>query len=250
MKEIQATSADMQSRHTNTPSQLTKILLPVFMTILCAGIVLLCAVRPYEILKTYLRVAFMDSTASSSTDGSTAGLNIVETDIDTDFSGETYSSGNPVIPSYGTQCAILEADAIDLYVPVYWGSGTELLEQGACQTPASAALGGTGNSVISAHVNTFFNKLNELEVGDTVTAYTTYGRFTYTVTDLISFSSTDKSYLKQTDDDRLTLYTCEMQLLGSSSTRIGVVCELTESAFYESADDAENTDSTEEEAAE
>ncbi len=108
-----------------------------------------------------------------------------------------------------------------------------MLELGACQTPASAVLGGTGNSVISAHVNTFFNQLNELEVGDTIIAYTTYGKFTYTVTEQITFESSNKSYIKQTDDNRLTLYTCEMQLLGSSSTRVGVICELTESAFYE-----------------
>ena len=64
------------------------------------------------------------------------------------------------------------------------------------------------------------------------TAYTTYGKFTYEVTEQIQFESTSKSYLKQTDDDRLTLYTCEMQLLGSSSKRVGVICKLTDKAFY------------------
>ena len=49
-----------------------------------------------------------------------------------------------------------------------------------------------------------------------MTAYTTYGKFTYEVTEQITFDASDKSYLKKTDDERLTLYTCEMQLLGSS----------------------------------
>lgn len=210
-----------------------QILLPILITVLCGGIVLLCAIRPYEMAKTYLRIGFMDNSGTVSTTGGTAGLNIVETDIDTDYTGETAEEGDTVIAAYGSQCAVLESEAIDLYVPVYWGGGSELLEQGACQTPASVALGSTGNSVISAHVNTFFHDLNQLEVGDTVTAYTTYGKFTYEVTEQITFDASDKSYLNKTEDDRLTLYTCEMQLLGSSSKRVGVVCKLTDKAFYQ-----------------
>lgn len=212
-----------------------QLLLPVLVTLLCGGIVLLCAIRPYELGKTYLRVGFMDGSGTVS-QGGTAGLNIVETDIDTNYSGEISPEGEVIIPAYGSQCAVLESEAIDLYVPVYWGGGSELLEQGACHTPASAALGSEGNSVISAHVNTFFHDLNQLEVGDTVTAYTTYGKFTYEVSERIEFDASNKSYLKKTEDDRLTLYTCEMQLLGSSSKRVGVVCKLTDKAFYQTGE--------------
>ncbi len=217
-----------------------RILLPILVLLLCGGVVLLGAIRPYEKLETYLKVGFMDSTGSVSTDG-TAGLHIVDTEIDTEYTGETSEEGTAVVPDYGTQCAILESKAIDLYVPVYWGGGSELLEQGACLTPASAALGSNGNSVISGHVNTFFHDLTDLEVGDTVTAYTSYGRFTYTVTEAITFDASDKSYLSKTDDDRLTLYTCEMQLLGTSTTRVGVICELTEKEFYETDTDTTST---------
>lgn len=212
-----------------------QILLPLLVTILCSGIVLLCAIRPYELAKTYLRIGFMDSGGTVST-GGTAGLQIVETKIDTDYSGETTEEGKVVIPSYGTQYAVLQSAAIDLYVPVYWGGGSELLEMGACQTSASAAVGSNGNAVMSAHVNTFFHDLNQLQAGDTVTVYTTYGKFTYQVTEQISFDASNDTYLKQTEDDRLTLYTCEMQLLGSSSKRVGVICKLTEKAFYQTAE--------------
>lgn len=252
MKEEQQITSTTVEDETTTPAKpplAREILLPILLTILCAGIIILSAIRPYEKIKTYLRVAFMDSTATASTDGTTAGLEIVDTDIDTDYDGETYDTGTVVIPSYGTQSAILEAESIDLYVPVYWGGGDELLEQGACHTPASAAIGSEGNSVISAHVNTFFANLSDLEVDDIVTVYTTYGRFTYTVTEQITFEASDKSYLQQTEDNRLTLYTCEMQLFGSSDTRIGVICELTTSEFYEEAEE-DTTSSDEETAAE
>lgn len=218
-----------------------QLLLPVLVALLCAGVILLCSIRPLEMAQTYLRVAFMDSTGSSSTSGGTAGLQIVETDIDTNYTGETLPDGEAIIPSYGSQYAILEAASIDLYVPVYWGGGAELLEQGACQTPASAAFGSAGNSVVSAHVNTFFHQLTELQVGDVVTAYTTYGKFTYEVTEEIAFDATNKSYLKKTEDDRLTLYTCEMQLLGSSSQRVGVICQLIDKAYYVDSQTAQET---------
>ena len=213
---------------------LAQILLPLLVAVLCAGILLLGSIRPYEMAKTYLKVAFMDGSGVVSDHG-TNGLNIVQTDIDTDYTGETAEEGTPVVSDYGSQCAVLEAKSIGLYAPVYWGGGAELLEEGACQTPASALLGASGNSVISAHVNTFFHDLNQLKVGDTVTAYTTYGKFTYEVTEQITFDASDKSYLKKTDGERLTLYTCEMQLLGSSSKRVGVVCKLTDKAFYTDA---------------
>ena len=89
-----------------------------------------------KLAKTYLHVAFMDGSGTASTDG-TSGLNIVQTDIDTNYSGATSDEGTPLVSDYGSQCAVLEAKSIDLYVPVYWGGGAELLEQGACQTPAS-----------------------------------------------------------------------------------------------------------------
>lgn len=214
-----------------------QVLLPILITILCGGILLLCAIRPYELAKTYLRIAFMDGSASITTDG-TSGLHVVEADINTEYTGETAEEGKVIVPTYGSQCAILEAASIDLYVPVYWGGGSELLELGACQTPSSAPIGNSGNSVISAHVNTFFSNLTDLTAGDTVTLYTTYGKFTYTVKEPIEFDASDEYYLKEKEDDRLTLYTCEMQLLGSSSARVGVICELTEKAFYQSEEDA------------
>ena len=40
-----------------------QILLPLLVAVLCAGILLLGSIRPYEMAKTYLKVAFMDGGA-------------------------------------------------------------------------------------------------------------------------------------------------------------------------------------------
>ena len=88
-----------------------QILLPLLVAVLCAGILLLGSIRPYEMAKTYLKVAFMDGSGVVSDNG-TNGLNIVQTDIDTDYTGETAEEGTPVVSDYGSQCAVLEAKSM------------------------------------------------------------------------------------------------------------------------------------------
>lgn len=207
------------------------LILPVVTLLLCAAIILVCGIRPYEKLHTYLQIAFMDDLKQTPSSGAD-GLEIVQNDITTTYSGKVSQTGEPVYSTFGEQYGVLACDAIDLYVPVYWGTTDELLELGACQTTASSIAGAGGNVVISAHVNTFFNRLDELQTGDVLTLYTNYGRFTYVVQKNIQFENTDKQYILPTDSEQLTLYTCEMQVFGSSSTRIGVVCDCTDTEFY------------------
>ena len=93
-------------------------------------------------------------------------------------------------------------------------------------------IGDKGNTVISAHVDTYFADLEKLKVGDTVTLSTLYGEFVYTVRENILFSRTNGSFVSPTEDDRLTLYTCKRDILGGTEQRVGVICDLTERKFY------------------
>lgn len=223
-------------------SILPQILMPFLITTLCGGILFLLSIRPYEKAQTYLKVGFMDNNNVIPQSEGIAGLTIVQTDIDTKFSGKTYQNGDIVYPEYGTQYAVVECDNADIFAPVYWGNGSELLEHGGCNTPSSVPAGGEGNTVISAHVNTFFAELDKVKIGDEVKVYTDYGRFTYKVSELIEFQSTDKKYLKKGNKDILTLYTCEKDLLSSSNKRIGCICELKKREFYKEAEVKEASD--------
>lgn len=205
-------------------------LTPVLLLMLCGGICILGGIAPYQKLKTYLNIAFMDTLKTSP--DTAMGLNIQDKEIATDYSGQTSTQGEPVIPEFGAQFAVLQCDAISMTVPVYWGSSAELLERGVCQSANSTLPGGGGNAVMDAHVNTFFADLKDVKVGDTVVVLTDYGKFTYTVRETISFDKTDKTYVLPTETDQLTLYTCVMQMLGSSTERIGVRCDLTDKQFY------------------
>ena len=210
------------------------LLTPLLLLLLTGGILVLCyALAPVHSLQKYLNIAFMDNLKTT---GTTAGLHIIENEIDTEQKpdSETYSEGAIKYPVFGEQYAVLEADAIDLTVGVYYGVNAELLDRGACQSTQSAIIGeNPGNTVIDAHVTTFFSDLGKVKVGDTVKLYTQYGRFVYKVTEQIEFSKEDKRYLTvPKEGEYLTLYTCKPQVLGSPDQRVGVRCEPVEKQFY------------------
>lgn len=206
------------------------IITPLIILAAAAAVLLVAMIKPYNKAKVYINLAFMDDLKTNPGSG-TSGLVIVDNEIDLDYSGETSDEGEVVRVKFGEQLAVLRSEKLGA-VPVYWGSSRELFERGACYASNSVLPGEDGNAVISAHVDTFFADLGELETGDVITLNTSYGEFVYTVTENISFKKTNKKYVIPTDDTRLTLYTCKKNILGASDERIGVICELTERKFY------------------
>jgi len=207
---------------------------PFFLLLLAAGITVLCyALMPTHYLQKYLNLAFMDNLKTTST---TAGLHIIENDIPIvdNEKQEVYDKGSVVYPRFGEQYATLSAPAIDLMVGVYYGSSTELLERGVCQSTQSAYIAEGGHTVIDGHVNTYFSDLSKLQVGDEVIMYTKYGIFKYEVSETITFEKSDKRYVavSEGDPEHITIYTCQPQVLGSSDLRVGVECVPTEKNYY------------------
>ena len=209
---------------------------PFIVLAMCCGIIAAALLKPYDKLKVYTNLAFMDSLKSSPSDDS--GLVIRDNDIITDYKGKTSAEGEVIRPKFGELYAEISSSRLSLDVPVYWGSNSELLELGACQSSSSAVIGTEGNSVISAHVDTFFSELEKLKKDDEIVIKTNYGRFTYKVKETIAFDSSNRKYVVPTEDDRLTLYTCKRDVFGNSAQRIGVVCEPVKSEFYADREEA------------
>lgn len=209
------------------------ILTPLFLLLLTAGVLILFYVlAPVHRLQNYLNIAFMDNLKTTA---QTDGLNIIEKEIIKDEVVEnTFDEGEIQYPTFGEQYAMLEIESVGIYVGVYYGATTELLERGACQSTQSAVIGeNPGNTVIDAHVTTYFAELKNVQVGDKVTLYTNYGKFNYEVSEQIEFDKNDKRYLAVPKDaEYLTLYTCKPQVLGSPDQRIGVRCLPVEKHFY------------------
>ena len=210
---------------------------PFFIAAICTAVVSVALIKPYDNLKMYADIAFMDKLKTDPSDES--GLVIRDNDIITEHSGETSPTGEAIRPSFGELYAIIKCDAFDVDVPVYWGSKAELLEKGACQSSGSVVIGTEGNAVISAHVDTFFANLSKLKKDDIITVNTNYGEFTYKVKELVTFGTSDRKYVVPSKETKLTLYTCKRDVLGNTDLRVGVVCEPVKSAFYTDVKEAE-----------
>ena len=212
-------------------SALIHIATPFVLLALCIGLFMIAMIKPSDKIRMYLNLAFMDS-LKTTPEAAGTGLVVRDNEIISDYDGETAETGEFIRPKFGEMYATLESSAFDITIPVYWGSNSELFERGACQSSGSVIIGDKGNTVISAHVDTFFSELHKLKKGDTVTLKTNYGSFIYIVKEPINFNKKDGKYVAPSEDTKLTLYTCKRDILGNADERIGVICELDEKKFY------------------
>ncbi|MBR1459807.1 MAG: class D sortase, partial [Oscillospiraceae bacterium] len=122
----------------------------LLLAVLCSAVIIAALTAPYERVKTYLNILFMDQKKITPSTG-VNGLVITENEnIPTEADGtqaqtELLESGEIIRPSFGEQYAVLNIESAGINAPVYWGSSTELLERGACQTTSSVVIGEEGN---------------------------------------------------------------------------------------------------------
>lgn len=210
---------------------LVHVATPFILFALCIGFLMIAMIKPYDKLKVYVNLAFMDN-LKNNPESAGSGLVIRDNEIVDEYDGETYENGEFIRPRFGEMYAIMSCSAFDISIPVYWGSNSELFEHGACQSSGSTIIGDNGNTVISAHEDTFFSELYKLKIGDTVTLKTNYGQFKYTVKENITFNKKEGKYVAPSNETKLTLYTCKRDVLGNADERTGVICELKEKKFY------------------
>ncbi|WP_168122075.1 class D sortase [Paenibacillus sp. HB172176] len=110
--------------------------------------------------------------------------------------------------------ASLKIPKIDLTLPVLEGATASNMNHAAVHLSETAAIGKVGNTAIAAHRmkkrGSLFNRLNEVEVGDSITLETKKGKFTYTVYEVLIVDPTDVSVLNYNKTDKLlTLITCD-----------------------------------------
>lgn len=212
------------------------IVTPFILLFICVGILIAAMIKPADKLKVYFNLAFMDN-LKNTPDSASSGLIIKENDIISEYDGETFEEGEIVRPKFGEMYALLSADVFESSIPVYWGNSSELYERGACQASSSAVIGDTGNTVISAHQDTFFADLDKIKTDDKIYLKTNYGEFEYTVKEIFVFNKKQSKYVSPSKISKLTLYTCKKDVLGNSDERLAVVCEPTEKKFYNKAEE-------------
>jgi len=102
----------------------------------------------------------------------------------------------------------LSIPKINLAAVVVEGVGRKQLLLGPGHLKDTPKPGDDGNSVISAHRDTFFRHIYELNKGDDITVQRNGTSFVYKVTGKKVTTPSDMSVLKKTDDAQLTLITC------------------------------------------
>jgi sortase A len=107
----------------------------------------------------------------------------------------------------------LEINKIDLTIPIMEGASQANLKVAAGHLKGTSPVGEVGNSAIAAHRSyTYgkqFNRLPEVEVGDTIRVVTKAKKLTYRIIDEMIVLPDDLSVLKKdASESTLTLITC------------------------------------------
>lgn len=108
----------------------------------------------------------------------------------------------------------LEIPKIDARMPVVQGASDENLKSAAALLDGTSPIGSIGNAAIAAHrsytYGRFFNRLNEVEIGDHIVITTPDSVFTYRVYEIKVVEPTDLSVLNRNSRDKVvTLITCD-----------------------------------------
>lgn len=116
---------------------------------------------------------------------------------------------------------------INLDLIVVEGANYRALRFGPGHLRNTPSPGELGNSVISAHRDTFFRHIYELTPGDEIQVRRQGHTFTFQVTEKKIVTPNDLSVLKNTPDARLTLITCyPIYYVGPAPKRLVVFAKL------------------------
>jgi LPXTG-site transpeptidase (sortase) family protein len=118
---------------------------------------------------------------------------------------------------------------INLDAIVLDGTTRKQLKNGPGRVIGTALPGEIGNSVITAHRDTFFRHIYELAKGDSILVQRNGETLRFEVTGKKIVEPDDLSVLKQSDDSRLTLITCyPTYYIGPAPQRLVVSSKLSE----------------------
>jgi sortase A len=139
-------------------------------------------------------------------------------DIDKNLSSENTESveifpvKKPPLEDISSAIGIINIPKIDLKVAVGEGIENKTLKYAVGHFEGTAMPGEKGNFAVAGHrsytYSEYFNRLDELNVGDDIIVKTSKGEFTYKVYDKKVVEPTEVSVLDKTKEATITLVTC------------------------------------------
>lgn len=114
---------------------------------------------------------------------------------------------------------LLKIPKISLEEAIREGSTNSVLSSALGHMEGTALPGDEGNCCIAGHRNytfgKYFNRLNEMEIGDLIEIETYDADYTYEVYDIFVVEPTELSVLDEIEGNNLTLITCTPLFIGS-----------------------------------
>ncbi len=140
--------------------------------------------------------------------------------------------GKATYPAFGQEIGRITIESANIVAPVIQGDNDEILEVAVGHGFAYALPGENGLVVASAHRNTLFSSLGEVEIGDEILFSTYWGDYTYRVEEQVIFHMDDASLLQsEVSEETLILYTCyPFEFIGNAPDRYAIICSLVDGA--------------------
>ena len=135
----------------------------------------------------------------------------------------------PKIPSASAMSGLIgriEIERLGLSVMIIEGDDGKTLRRAAGHVPGTALPGQLGNVGITAHRDTFFRPLRNIQMDDVITLTTLQGEYRYRVVSTKIVSPQDVEVLDSTGGEVLTLVTCHpFYFVGAAPNRFIVRAE-------------------------
>lgn len=109
---------------------------------------------------------------------------------------------------YPPPLGLLVINDLNIQAPIYNGTDEHILDRGAGRIKGMAKMNEDGNLGISAHRDSFFRGLKDIELGDVILVQSAHGVEKYAVSELNIVPKDDVSVLAPVDQKTLTLVTC------------------------------------------
>jgi len=109
---------------------------------------------------------------------------------------------------------IIKIDKIDLKAPIAEGAELDVLKYAIGHIESTSSLNTIGNSVVAGHrshsFGVYFNRLDEMAIGDEIVVETSKEKVTYVVYEILLVEPDDVSVLRNSSKYRvITLVTCD-----------------------------------------
>lgn len=151
---------------------------------------------------------FSDSARDYSTEYNNIFVPVSENENETD-SNKKLPISEIQYPKTGEQFGELIIEDCSIDNNLFFGDGNVALRNGVGIYNGSFIPGYGKTILVAGHNNTYFNGLKNAKAGQTVTIKTSYGNYTYEITDTAVKKATDTSaYDLNANEENLIMYTC------------------------------------------